>query len=86
MKVTVGDINDQTPSCTSATFNKIYREDATSADSIASPIVVLDNVCSDSEAGINGDLSYSISQVNSVPGSGIFDVASTGIDNITENI
>ena len=42
------------------------------------PIATLSSDCTDSEAGVNGVLTYDISQVNGVPGDGPFEVTSTG--------
>ncbi|XP_076447241.1 protocadherin Fat 4-like [Babylonia areolata] len=68
--INVGDVNDNTALCNPSMITVQMREDATG------PVTTLS--CSDSDSGVNQQLTYTISTVNSVAGAGNFAVDGSG--------
>ncbi|XP_052086465.1 protocadherin Fat 4-like [Mytilus californianus] len=68
--IDVNDVNDNTPECSPSLYATVQEEDV----AIGTTFVTL--TCTDADNGDNGNLSYTITSVNNVAGSGSFTIDS----------
>ncbi|XP_076089767.1 protocadherin Fat 4-like [Mytilus galloprovincialis] len=78
--ITVNDVNDNNPECYPSLYTTILGEDA----AIGTTFVTL--TCTDADSSDNGNLSYTITSVNTVAGSGSFTIDSNASISTTSGL